>query len=133
MLSFNVPLSQWEQYQPRNYGAGFFSSKNTDKAAKLIFSQLSHDKAVALVAKEFELLPPDLRMRLRTLCNEGNGSGNVRKGIQRLDKLLDGKLMREEAFRQKMNIRVEGVEARFRSKTVNPAIAGATRKYGILK
>lgn len=80
MLAFNVPLSQWRTYVPRKSGAGFFGSKNTDKVAQSIFSQLSHESAIELVAKEFDTFPADLRLRLRTLCNAGNGSGNVRKG-----------------------------------------------------
>lgn len=133
MLAFNVPLSQWRSYEPRTSGAGFFSSKNTDKIAQSVFSQLSHESAVELVAKEFDSLPAAVRLQLRTLCNAGNGSGNVRKGVQRLDRLMGGKLLREEEFRQRMNVRVEGLDAKYKSKVVNPAVAGATRKYGILE
>lgn len=131
MLAFNVPLSQWRAFEAdRQAGAGFFSSKNTDKIAQSIFSQLSHDAAVELVAREFEGYPADLRLILRTLCNAGNGSGNVRKGVQRLDRLMGGKLLREETHAERFQAKTRDG---WRSKVVNPAVAGATRKYGIVK
>jgi 1,6-anhydro-N-acetylmuramate kinase len=131
MLHFNVPLSQWESFQrERQQGVGFFSSKNTDKIAQAIFTQLSHEKAVQLVAREFEQFPADLRIRLRTLCNAGNGSGNVRKGVQRLDQLMGGKLLREEKHEERFQAKLRDGWV---SKRVNPAVAGATRKYGIVK
>ena len=130
MLAFNVPLSQWRSYIPRESGAGFFSSKNTDKVAQSIFTQLSHESAVELVAREFDSFPADLRLRLRTLCNAGNGSGNVRKGVQRLDRLMGGKLLREETFAERFQ---QKTRDGWKSRVVNPAVAGATRKYGIIK
>lgn len=133
MLAFNVPLSQWRTFEPRTNGAGFFRSKNTDKIAQAIFSQLSHESSVELVAKEFDSFPADLRLQLRTLCNSRNCSGNVSKGVTRLDRLMNGRLLREEEFKQRVNVRVEGLDVHYRSKVVNPAVAGATRKYGIVK
>lgn len=131
MLALNVPLSQWQKFvaDGRSTTAWHFG-KNTDKVARAIYSQLSHDAAVDLVSREFESFPADLRLVLRTLCNKGDGSGNVRKGVQRLDRLMGGKLLREEKH-------VEHFQAKTRdgwkSKAVNPAVAGATRKYGIVK
>lgn len=131
MLAINVPLSQWRAFEASGRaGTGWHGGKNTDKTAAAIFAQLSHEETVALVAREFDSYPSDLRLILRTLCNAGNGSGNVRKGVQRLDRLMGGKLLREETH-------VERFQAKTRdgwhSKTVNPAVAGATRKYGIVK
>ncbi len=131
MLALNVPLSQWRSFdangRPRT---AFHIGKNTDKVAQAIFSQLSHDEAVSLIAKEFDGFPADLRLRLRTLCNDGNGSGNVRKGVQRLDRLMSGRLLKKDAH-------VEHFQAKTRdgwkTKVVNPAVAGATRKYGIVR
>lgn len=129
MLQFNVPLSQWKTYERRTNGAGFFSSKKTDKIAQAIFTQLSHEFAVQLVAKEFEQFAPDLRIQLRTLCNAANGSNNVRKGVQRLDTLMGGKLLRDESHVERFQVKTQDG---WRTKNVNPAIAGATRKYGIV-
>lgn len=138
MLSLNVPLSQWRSFEQEKRASAYGTShnlgwnglKNVEKLAQAVFSQLSHPETVLLVAKEFEDYPAEMRLRIRTLCQEGNGSGNVRKGVQRLNILMNGKLLREEKH-------VEHFQAKTRdgwkSKTVNPAVAGATRKYGIVK
>ena len=131
MLSLNVPLSQWRTFEEEGRtGTVWHSGKNTDKTAAAIFAQLSHDDAIALVAREFDSYPADLRLVLRSLCNIGNGSGNVRKGVQRLDRLMGGKLLREEAHTERFQAKTRDG---WRSKVVNPAVAGATRKYGIVK
>jgi hypothetical protein len=131
MLSLNVPLSQWRKFEADGRKAtSWHYGKNTDKVAQAIFSQLSHDETVALVARDFAGFASDLRVRLRTLCNDGNATGNVRKGVQKLDRMMNGQLLREVK-------QVEHFQAKTRdgwkSKVVNPAVAGATRKYGILK
>lgn len=131
MLALNVPLSKWRKFEAEGRaGTVWHGGKNTDKTAAAIFAQLSHEEAVALVAREFDSYPSDLRMILRTLCNAGNGSGNVRKGVQRLDRLMGGKLLREETHIERFQAKTRDG---WRSKTVNPAVAGATRKYGIVK
>lgn len=131
MLALNVPLSQWRKFQESGRATtAFHYGKNTDKVAQAIFSQLSHDQAVDLVAREFNGFPSDLRLVLRTLCNAGNGSGNVRKGVQRLDRLMGGQLLREEQHVERFQVKTLNG---WRSKAVNPAVAGATRKYGVVK
>lgn len=131
MLALNVPLSQWRKFEAEGRaGTAWHGGKNTDKTAAAIFAQLSHEEAVALVAREFDSYPSDLRLILRTLCNAGNGSGNVRKGVQRLDRLMGGKLLREETHIERFQAKTRDG---WRSKAVNPAVAGATRKYGIVK
>lgn len=132
MLSLNVPLSQWRKFEAEGRATtAFHGGKNTDKVAQAIFTQLSHDDAVALVAREFDHFSADLRLILRTLCNDGNGSGNVRKGVQRLDRLMGGRLLREETHTERF--RTQARDGTWKSKNVNPAVAGATRKYGIVK
>ncbi len=131
MIALNVPLSQWRKFESEGRsGTGWHGGKNTDKTAAAIFAQLSHEEAVALVAREFDSYPSDLRLILRTLCNAGNGSGNVRKGVQRLDRLMGGKLLSEETHIERFQAKTRDG---WRSKVVNPAVAGATRKYGIVK
>ena len=131
MLALNVPLSQWRKFEAEGRcGTVWHGGKNTDKTAAAIFAQLSHEDAVALVAREFNSYPSDLRLTLRTLCNAGNGSGNVRKGVQRLDRLMGGKLLRDDKHVEHFQTKTRGG---WRSKAVNPAVAGATRKYGIVK
>ena len=131
MLALNVPLSQWRKFEAEGRACtGWHGGKNTDKTAASIFAQLSHEDAVMLVAREFDSYPADLRLILRTLCNAGNGSGNVRKGVQRLDRLMGGKLLREETHTERFQAKTRDG---WRSKVVNPAVSGATRKYGIVK
>ena len=130
MLRKNVSLHQWRTFIDTGDGAGFFSQKSPDKIAQTIFSGLSHPDTVTLVAQEFAILPQQVRLSLRDLANSGNASGNVRTGVQRLNELLKGELLREESQRV-FNKRVETVDgARYRQIKVNPAVAGAKRKYG---
>lgn len=130
LLRSNVPLSHWRESQLRPFAGG--GSVNAEKVAKQIFAQLSHIETVNLVAKEFERYPADLRLMLRTLCNTGNCSGNVRKNVQRLNELMGGKLLREDEGRT-FNVRKEGKDGAFYKKVkINEAVAGAKRKYGKL-
>lgn len=135
MLSLNVPLSQWRSFE-RDVASGsrsvsvWHGGKNTDKVAQAIFTQLSHDETVKLIAREYANFAPDLRMRFNTLCNDGNCSGNVRKGVQRLNELLNGKINRDPFAEVE---RVRDQHGRWKSKKVNQAVAGATRKYGGVK
>ena len=129
MLYRNVPLCRWESFV--DSGMFYGQSKNPDKTARLIFGQLSHEAVVRLLAREFNELPPQVRLALRDLCNTGNASGNVRKNVQRLNDMLDGKLLADKRALT-FNERVETLDGvRFRRRVVNPAVAGATRKYGV--
>ena len=134
MIGKNVPLCQWKRFvDSGENGKGFSSGgKMPAKVAQIIFSSLSHPDAVSLVAKEFPELSQQVRIELRTLCNNGNASGNVRKGVQRLNEMLRGELLREER-EQVVNRRVEGVNgAYYKKDRVNPAVAGAKRKYQLV-
>ncbi len=132
MIGKNVPLCQWKKFMDSGAeGKGFYSGgKMPTKIAQIIFSSLSHPDAVTLVAKEFPELSQQVRIELRTLCNNGNATGNVRKGVQRLNELLRGELLRERQHVEITNRRVEGVNgAYYKKDRVNPAVAGAKRKY----
>lgn len=123
MIAKNVPLSQWKQYMETGDGAGFFSQKRPEHVASEIFRQLSHPDAVVIVAHEWDQLTADVRLLLGNKAAEGNASGNVKKGCQALNKLIGGRLLREKT----------GVTTRVAGKTirVDPAKAGAIRKYGL--
>lgn len=128
MLAINVPLSQWRDFEAgTRTRTSFHGGKNNRNTALAIFNQLSHPETVLLVAREFDLYSADVRLQLRTLCNDANCTGNVRKGVQKLDRLMGGKLLREEKFVEQH--RVMGQHG-WTSRSVNPAVAGATRKYG---
>lgn len=123
MVEKNAPLSQWKAFvETGSQGTGFYL-KNHEKIAAAIFRQLSHPEAVAIVGHEWDQLGPEIRMVLGTLAADGNASGNVKKGCQALNHQVGGRLLRA-----KMDItaRVAGKTIR-----VDPAKAGATRKYGL--
>lgn len=135
MTALNVPLSQWKKFEVevangRRATTAFHGGKNSDKTALAIFSQLSHENAVLLVHRDFESLPADLRLKISTLCNSDVGSNNVRKGVQRLDHLMGGKLLRDKNVVAQHRVMTKDGWA---SRDVNPAVAGATRKYGIVR
>lgn len=135
LIASNFPLHEWKKFETDRAGLnGYFrGGKKASKEAQTIVSALSHPEVVALLVREFNLLPEHVRVQVRTLCNEGNASGNVRKGIMRLDKALNGAILRKEED-VRMNVRVEGRDGvHYRGKRVDPAIAGAARKYGIIR
>ena len=132
MIALNVPLSQWRKFLADNRDTnGWHGGKNTEKMAAAIFSQLGHEEVQKLISQEFDTYPADLRLILRDLCNKGNGSNNVKKGVQRLDILMGGKLLRKDS--DLFTFRRQDRMGRWISTTVNPAVAGATRKYGVIK
>lgn len=91
--------------------------------AAAIFRQLSHPDAVAIVAHEWDQLGPEVRMALGTLADDANASASVKKGCQVLNDMVGGRLLRAKV---NLTARVAG-----RTIRVDPAKAGATRKYGI--
>ena len=128
MIAVNARLSDWESF--KQDGRSSWSPKQPEKLAREIFSQLSHPKVVELVVAEYEDMPPQVRLELRELCNRGNASGNVRKNVQVLDQRLKGRLLASEKHVQFTSVRKErhnGVG--YERHEVNPAIAGAKRKY----
>lgn len=132
MLHLNYPLANWREFTERAAGCGFAIGKNPEKTARAIFNQMSHENVVELMATEYEKLPDQVKLEFRELCSRPEASGNVRKNVQRLNKRLNGKLLREE-YAQTANIRKETHDGvKYVTKKVNPAVAGAKRKYGIV-
>ena len=132
MIRANVPLHQWRTFD----GAGRtvrIQKEDSRKIAQSILSQCSHAELVELVSREFAQLPERIRIDFRTLAsNSGACTGNVRKGVQRLNDKLGGQLLREENNRV-FNRRMEtATGASYRQVRVNEAIAGAKRKFGLL-
>lgn len=124
MTEKNVPLSQWKRFMESGDQGTGYRPKNHEKIAAAIFRQLSHPDAVAIVAHEWEHLGPEIRMALGTLASDGNCSGNVKKGCQELNRILDGRLLSQKKPVQTTSLRGKTI-------VVNPAIAGAARKYGV--
>ena len=128
MIGCNARLADWENFPEE--GRGSWSVKQPEKAAKILFAQLSHPKVVDLVVAEYDALPPQVRLELRELCNTGNASGNVRKNVQLLNQRLGGRLLAEEKFTRTVNVRRETIDGvRYDRKAVNEAVAAARRKY----
>jgi hypothetical protein len=135
LIEMNIPLYKHASYdERRGDGYGFSAGgKNPGKIAKSIHAQLSHPETVRLVTRDFDTLPEQVRIELRTLCADTNASGNVRKGVQALNNALGGKLLSSEKGRV-MNRRHETANGvAYRQMRVNPAIAGAHEKYSIVK
>lgn len=132
MIRLNLQLSGWKKFDPTNRGT-WTQKEDTRKMAAIILKQCSHPDVVELIAKEFDSFPERLRIDFRTLASEPNAaSGNVRKGLQKLNDKLGGKLLREE-FQQTFNKRVETADgARYKRVKVDEAKAAARRKYGII-
>lgn len=132
MLAVNEPLCNWRKFKPEGRFT-YRAKEDTRKMAQMILKQCSHSEVVELVAKEFNGFPERLRIDFRTLASSENAaSGNVRKGLQRLNEKLGGKLLSEKNERV-VNTRVESVDGvSYKRKRINESVAGAKRKYGII-
>ena len=131
MIACNIPLSSWKQYvkeaeSGQRARSVWHGGKNPSREAKIIHTALSHSAVVELVHKEFDDLPPAVRVALMNFCNSEMGSNNVHKGVQALNKLLNGRLLAEQGLHP--THRVMGKDG-WESRRVNQAKAGAMRKY----
>jgi hypothetical protein len=144
LLDRGIRLSEWRKYEAEvaqltrvTAGTTFNTSihAKTEKQAQAIVTQLSHDDVVELVANEWGKIEGVLRMAISQKCNEANVSGNVRKNIQRLDRRLNGKLLRaKEEFVIKTRTRVEGPNGvRYVERGISRSEVGARQKYQLLK
>ena len=133
MIRTNTPLCKWRDFDASRAPSSFSRKEDTRKIAQIILKQCGHADVVELIAREFSSFPDALRLDFRTLANDQSASsGNVRKGLQRLNDRLGGKLVRED-IQQSFNVRVETVDGvTYRRKRVDGAVAGAKRKYGKL-
>uniref|UniRef100_A0AAU7PFD7 30S ribosomal protein S7 n=1 Tax=Burkholderia phage vB_BgluM-SURPRISE13 TaxID=3159457 RepID=A0AAU7PFD7_9VIRU len=129
----NEPLHKWKSFVSNDRGT-YISKDNARKIARIILKQCGHPEVIELISKEFNDFPEQLRREISDLANTSEGSsGHVRKGLQRINMALGGRLLREErevTFNQRIET-IDGVK--YKSKRVDPAIAGAARKYGIIK
>jgi hypothetical protein len=97
------------------------NKKDEERIARQITNSLSHDDVVELIANDFDRYSSSQRQALTAECNRAHAdyrSGNKVKGIQRLDRSVGGRVLaKKEALRDSSG------------KKVNPAVAGAMRKY----
>lgn len=141
LIDRNFPLSQWRRKEcdfPDEDRAshmtfeGWNSEKKLDNVVRIIVGSMSHTEAVELVASEWNFFPPILRIRLTQALNEAAGtrSGNVTKGILRLNKSLNGRVLSKVDHRMAdRDLRVIGGRVVSRQRPVNPAVAGAMRAH----
>jgi hypothetical protein len=137
MIAANRPLHEWPAFAETAtadyYAGGGWRTKELDRIAAVTVASLSHPLAVELVAKEWEALPSVVRMRLTQLANERHEhpqSNNQRKGIIRLDRLLDGKILSAAPAVTTSELRVIGGCLVRQRRTVRAEVAGAMRAFG---
>lgn len=133
MVQANVPLCRWRSFDLDSRSNPCQAKHDSRKIAGTIVKQLGHPEVVDLIAKEFSLFPEQLRIDFRTLANDQQScSGNVRKGLHRLNDRLLGQLMRQDDSRT-FNKRVETRDGViYRRQRINESVAGAKRKYQIV-
>lgn len=144
MLGRNQPLYRWRDYAGESEkaaeyrsagGSGYWSNKKLDNMAGAVVSALSHPAVVELVAREWEILPPLMRIRITQMANDrrlvGAASNNGSKGIKRLDALLGGKLLRRVDERAtNRDLRVINGQLVSVQRRLNPAVVGAEQAFG---
>lgn len=143
MIGRNIPLGHHERYGKAEmesqgvFGGSFFGSfsnpKRLDRVASTIVNGLSQYSVAELLAREWDSLPPQVRMAVTNLANTTSRSGNVNKGIAYLDKLLGGKVRRHDVGQTERVVRTGDDGRLYRdSRRINPAVAGASRAFGII-
>jgi hypothetical protein len=142
LVSRNIPLGHHAKYGDKEmevqaaWTTGYNnhdSVKNLDRVAATIVNGLSQYSVAELVAREWEGFPPLLRMAVTNLINTTQRSGNVTKGIKYLDKLLGGRLRRQERVQTERVVRT-GADGRLYRDTqvINQAEAAASRAFAIV-
>ncbi len=146
LLSRNLPLGHWPQYEGSREAADFqggysaiqvhFSSeKRVDNAARKIINALSQYSVAERMEKEWEIFPSILRMRITAIANEvmtghAHISNSVTKGIKYADDLLGGKILARYRGPSEMTLKiVDGRKVAVRTR-INSAVAGAERAFG---
>jgi len=84
------------------------SSKKPEEVARILVNGCSQSVVAERLAREWPLLGGDIRMEFTDLANKGWRSGNVTKGLLRLDKLLGGKILRREYVEERKVLKERG-------------------------
>lgn len=134
MVERNLPLGHFKKYSgsEETRAFGIHTSKRPEETARKIVGGLSQYDVAKQVAKEWEIFPPLLRMRITDFCASNSHSGNVRKGISYLDELLKGKIRRRETGPTERRLVERGGKLISEQRGINPAVAGAERAFAIL-
>jgi len=138
MVARNIPLHTWRECEKETAGetshySGWTGTKNLDHIARLITNSCSSNEVVKLIAREWEYLPPLVRMSITHEMNQalGTRSNNKTKGIRRLDELLAGKVLRSQQNEELTDRKLITVGGKLIAidKKLNPAVLGASRTY----
>lgn len=136
LLAKNLPLSHWPEYVGKvdtQFATDYWSGKALDNAARKMVNALSQYSVAEQMAREWEGLPAQLRMRITAIANAARGFGhisnNVTKGIQHLDNLLGGKVLARQIGPTERRLVIIGGRKVSVDREINPAIAGAQRAF----
>jgi hypothetical protein len=142
LIRENRPLHTWEDHTPlekpeppaSRFSTDFDWARGRDVAniARTIVSGLTHEAVVRLVAKEWDSLPPGLRMKVTALANESYqspSSHNLAKSIQKLDAKLKGKILSKAQGPTERNLKVIDGKLRSLNRQVRQNVAGAERAF----
>ena len=111
MIEKNLHLHDWKNQErikqeqerlaaaekrPYRFSYSGWSAKDAYDVGKVIANSCSNGEAIELIAKEWDSLPPIIRMAATNEMNLAHGtrSHNKTKGIRRLDDLLGGRVLR---------------------------------------
>jgi hypothetical protein len=144
MIGLNQPLHTWQKFkaaEAQKTKAGVSSSelpfygfgeKHLNNVATVVVASLTHDEAIKLVVCEWENLPSVVRMRITQLANEryhNPSSHNQVKGIKRLDKLLDGKILSKAEGPTERHLGVVDGRLVSTQRAIKSNVAGAERAF----
>ncbi len=135
LLALNLPLGHCDKYNAvtvdRWSAPDMWGNKALDNTARKLVNALSQYKVAEQMAKEWEGYPPLLRLRITAIANEarGHASGNVTKGIQRLNDVLGGKILARETGPTERTLQIIDGRKVSVDKRFNPAVAGAYRAF----
>ncbi len=136
MVQNNLPLGHFDKYLKegsleRDPSKGSsYRGKKRETIAREIIGGLAQYSVAEQVAKEWDSFDSFLRMTITDMCNNTVGlSGNVRKGIARLDQLTGGKVRRRETGpTERKLVVVDGSVVSVRQR-VNTALTNAERAF----
>lgn len=131
-LARNIPLAHFDQEgdDGTREAVGFFSAKELPKTARRLVGGLAQYKVAEQMAREWGGYSSLLRRAITDLCNSNNHSGNVRKGILRLNECLNGRVLRRGGIEEeRVLIEREGRTLTATRRVRGRAIIGAERAF----
>ena len=141
-LARNIPLGhleEWTRTKIEDHGGeidaktGFFSNKEVHNAARKIVNGLSQYHVAQRLAGEWSMLTeniPGLCGTIKKIAKENGHSGNVRKGILYLNKLVGGEILSRRQVVEERILKERGGKTFAESaKMKSGAVVGAERAF----